>query len=473
MLCNHFLDSKEYLSYVDGTAAEDDDGDEDIEKTPDYKKIVRKTSATVADLVNAAICNNAAGAYRYLLHSLRNQLVGQEKNKRRAAQPLMKSSLPISLRLHPTPMSNRAMDVVSKFLRSVAVDSGLFGRTKTDLGKCVSYQHQLFGDLLTLMFQGTIIRFTGRVNAFRNYANHMKKTTKIPTMDDANEFLMFLKMTVERKKTQTLGQWTSGQHKSSIPKTLSDCAQFSKFILVLKDRLPATLEAMLDYKDDGTQSDPRKHAVSCLQSMLSECCDGDHTGNVHFLAQLIVSDVEEIFDFPFGIVVSSGVVAGNGGANGYQILRNGAATEVKTLSTALDMVVDHIEKMVPDDHLLIAGYERRPGTHKVFNIVNGRHFNATDAEHFLCKGWVLTKLTFGHYRNSKYPKSAKPHCHPERPSDDSTGPTAKDPMYTLMKGIVENYELWTSHKKTFFQVPQLCLMPGECTPGQNDDPIIP
>jgi hypothetical protein len=42
----------------------------------------------------------------------------------------------------------------------------------------------------------------------------------------------------------------------------------------------------------------------------------------------------------------------------------------------------------------------------------GFRFGYTDAEHFLCKGWVTIKETFHHYRNSKYLNPSEPHLHP-------------------------------------------------------------
>jgi hypothetical protein len=50
--------------------------------------------------------------------------------------------------------------------------------------------------------------------------------------------------------------------------------------------------------------------------------------------------------------------------------------------------------------------------------VNDLPFSYVDAEHFLCKGWILVKKTFGSYRNSKYPNSLEAHLHPIKWPDD-------------------------------------------------------
>jgi hypothetical protein len=48
----------------------------------------------------------------------------------------------------------------------------------------------------------------------------------------------------------------------------------------------------------------------------------------------------------------------------------------------------------------------------VTNRVNGRNFNSTDAEHFLCKAWLNAKITFGNYRIIQYPKQCNSFTHP-------------------------------------------------------------
>jgi hypothetical protein len=72
---------------------------------------------------------------------------------------------------------------------------------------------------------------------------------------------------------------------------------------------------------------------------------------------------------------------------------------------------------------------------------------------------VLAKLTLGHYRNSKYPLSAKPWCHPMKltrvvqPYDAfTTG---------IMETIVKSYSTCVSADPCLLPVPEVCILPGE------------
>jgi hypothetical protein len=217
----------------------------------------------------------------------------------------------------------------------------------------------------------------------------------------------------------------------------------------------------LERQEKGEPSrDKRKEAVLAFKGMLSDCCNGnDKSGGLHFLAQIIVADVEEIFENVFGETRCNGMIAGHGGAAGLTLL-DGQWAEKKGLSAILGMIVDYVQKEVPPEHLAIAGYIR--GTDGVVvNCVNGRPFNASDAEHFLCKGSVLAKLTLGHYRNSKYPLSAKPWCHPmkltkeDEPYDEFTS--------GIMENIVQSYTASVSAEPPSprLVVPKVCWLPGE------------
>jgi hypothetical protein len=66
------------------------------------------------------------------------------------------------------------------------------------------------------------------------------------------------------------------------------------------------------------------------------------------------------------------------------------------------------------------GYQRRVDG-EVINPANGFAFGFTNAEHFLCKGWIMIKKTFHHYRNSLYPNPTEPHYHPLRMLENDRG----------------------------------------------------
>jgi hypothetical protein len=177
------------------------------------------------------------------------------------------------------------------------------------------------------------------------------------------------------------------------------------------------------------------------------------------LAQLILADVEELFVDPFGPVVSDAVIAGPGGGAGHIMFRKGGGPT--SLSDALEAIIEYMTKEAHPIWLQLVGYQKTPQG-DVVNILNGRPFNATDAEHFLCKAWVAAKLTLGHYRNSLRPQSTKPHCHPmmQKVEDEA--------LSKIMENIVIAYKACLNRTQgesgdvgTALKVPKFCLLPGE------------
>jgi len=166
------------------------------------------------------------------------------------------------------------------------------------------------------------------------------------------------------------------------------------------------------------------------------------------LAHQILADVEELFEDPFGPVLPDGVVAGHGGQLGFLMLKNhiGGPHE---LSQALQQVIDYVKNDVNSDWLELAGYQCDKETKTVRNTMNDRPFNATDAEHFLCKGWIDAKLTLGHYRNARRPQAAKPHCHPS------------DVECSWLKTIMEAIVLKYAKTCRGLDTPDFCILPGE------------
>jgi hypothetical protein len=68
-------------------------------------------------------------------------------------------------------------------------------------------------------------------------------------------------------------------------------------------------------------------------------------------------------------------------------------------------VLEEIVEMVKDpslftDQEIVAMGDQRRVDGEVINPANGFAFGFTAAEHFLCKGWIMIKKMFHHYRKS-------------------------------------------------------------------------
>jgi hypothetical protein len=94
----------------------------------------------------------------------------------------------------------------------------------------------------------------------------------------------------------------------------------------------------------------------------------------------------------------------------------------------------------------------------VINLVNERPFSETDAEHFLCKGWLIAKLTFGHYRNSKYPLQSKSFTHPSPTLHSLPDMVIEKTMHVMESTFLSGLQ---SHSIQACQLPEFCRLPGE------------
>ena len=136
-------------------------------------------------------------------------------------------------------------------------------------------------------------------------------------------------------------------------------------------------------------------------------------------------------------------------------------TKTQVLETIVRRV--HNGTLLDDAWLEIAGY-RRMNKNLVVNKVNGLPFGVIDAEHWLCKSWVITRKTFNHYRNSLYPVPLQPYYHPiryrgENVPDSITRDTVMDKIMeeattTFIKCAIEEDQ----KSDRFLQLPQVMVM---------------
>jgi hypothetical protein len=90
-------------------------------------------------------------------------------------------------------------------------------------------------------------------------------------------------------------------------------------------------------------------------------------------------------------------------------------------------------------------------------MTNRRPFSAVDAEHFLCKAWIVTKSTFGGSRLSKNPKLSNSHTHPS----PVLHRTADESLERIMTKIEEMYLSNLALFPDKFTLPELIRLPEE------------
>ena len=408
----------------------------------------RGMNTSLPDLVKALVLCQYSGAARYMGQSLVN-IDGQ-----RYATPLTttKCALPSVFQYRPMPMPNRAMDGIAMCLREDARRSQLFDTVQSSeylprkVVKAIDHD-----DLLRITFKAIVLRFTGRISPHRLYAKHYGKSSWFPEITDLKDYLDFMNKTLPptEDSSSSIARWISEQHAHSIPDGTKFFSFFSDFLNAVAKGLPDVVKQMV------TQSSARSRAVVQLSDLLRTCCvTSRQNGNFLFLSQQIIADVEEIFDFPFGPVVAEGMISGSGSLQGYHMLNNGGLKSPSFAAT-LSTIVSYFEQSANEVDLTILGYLRavKGGKTSVVNAVNDRPFNATDAEHFLCKCWIIAKYTLPHYANSVQPLSSKPHCHPLKKGESTMQLTA---MNSIMEEVIASFEA-SDRKKD----PVFCLMARE------------
>jgi hypothetical protein len=187
---------------------------------------------------------NYAGALRWMKQNLTQPSIHTKSN----VKPLDVMELPVGMCNHPHTMATRLLDVNILFLFQVAHDSGLYEHTKTtETGSRVKYRENLLPELLALVFQATLLRFTGRVKHYRSYSRLTGIVPMVPLPKQVVEFLAFMRTTLKgcSGNRQNIGQWISCQHKNVIPKYTQTFVNFSSFATGLANKLPDALHNML------------------------------------------------------------------------------------------------------------------------------------------------------------------------------------------------------------------------------------
>ena len=470
----------------------------------DLREMTRKrgTSMSIRDTCLCALFVNAAGAYRYkkLGDCLRSEAPPEykkakeredanknetEKNaiprktprkKRKREQehcsadknktppgdgekkcygsPLMIDKLGTALRLNSHPMSNRYLDTVPVALRREALRRGWTtvrnATRQLDINSIADKNV-----LMEAMYAATLLRFTGRVSRFalfQQWSGNREQVFLPKWGDSTSDFLSFVQKTVMGNSGHgyAMSQWLSGQHFEAIPRGIrSHYSLFEELVKKMEDGMELLVDSIITLCQQlqNKQVDMRKEIVKVITGHVRGWCSDDSKGNIEFLAQQVVADVEGLFGYVFGEPRAEGIMAGHAGDLGYlMIVWAMDKEETPTLAEILQQIVDGVQKgkYFNDEWLGIGGYERN-SDNVVVNKVNGLPFNVTDAEHWLCKAWVIVKKTFNHYRNSMYPVPLEPHYHPIK------WPGRKTPLSItndgkvdgVMQDIIELFHKWT------------------------------
>jgi hypothetical protein len=371
------------------------------------------TKCTIDDVVQCCVINAICCALRYNKHCLR------EYRQTLCAAPLTDEFLGIAHRIRPTLSPNRALDVNLCFLRIAFLEHKSITSSIKAYARCdVTTLHN--ETLSEMMYQIILLRFTGRICRFEEYLLFQKQFNSageacrlLPLRKDTSSFLEYMEFRQEKHKGRngmlTLTGWISRQHDGVIPSDLkANLYKFKQFLSYVSEHVCLSVRKLRK-----TKKIHRSSCVEEIQSLLQAAllyASVKKLGNMSWIAHSAIADLEEFLIDPFGLVCPSSVRKGPYSVNGWEMINNGLSSKME-FETCLESLVHHVVYETNDDKLQILGYEKKVDG-LVTNLVNGRAFNSTDAEHFLCKAWLNAKITFGNYRVIQFPKQCNSFTHP-------------------------------------------------------------
>lgn len=222
----------------------------------------------------------------------------------------------------------------------------------------------------------------------------------------------------------------------------------------LVDNLDKVVAAML-------QTTTRHEAINVLKIHFQDRMGDGNPSKIHWLAQQVVADIDEVFVDVFKEPVTKEIVGGYGAHAGHVLMKN--AEESMTFVEALERIVKDLQA-APTPHLNILGLVRLE-CGKVVHKLNGRPVNGSDGEVCPCKIYSAAKVTYGAYSTSPYPFFSKPHCHPVRlHSSDVTHAALEIRVKEIMQSVVEAMRACTStaaEDNIRLSIPEFCLRLGE------------
>jgi hypothetical protein len=137
----------------------------------------------------------------------------------------------------------------------------------------------------------------------------------------------------------------------------------------------------------------------------ASACDNKR---VKWMAYVRLCDVEEFVLDPFGVIDETSIPEGIYSVEGHVMINRGLLVR-DSFQDCLKKK-SYVHDSLPASHLSVMGYDKEKNT--VLSMANHCPFSAVDAEHFLCKAWIVTKSTFGGSHLSKKPKLSNSHTHP-------------------------------------------------------------
>jgi len=274
------------------------------------------------------------------------------------------------------------------------------------------------------LIMAIVHRQTGRPIRFEEFGEWLVKNKQrqakeggcVPSnKEELKLFAEFLKETYGHDSLGTdAGKFKSKQHILSLLDNTKSVQELINFLECLDERVEAFLEIFQD-----PDKRKRSEAVEALKTLLMRASGSSATSKAAnkraaFLASMVLADLEEVFDQPFGEVTEDSIFSGPGGKDGKKFLREGGMTEKeRTLENILNEVSGKLLKSKSGKQICDAlGLSCENG--ELRWILNGRKLNMVDMEHWCCKLHIGIHMSYCTRNDSDQPIPHKHYCTPAK-----------------------------------------------------------
>ena len=446
-------DLARHLSRISGS-----EHNSEIESTLIMTKSKKLPHLLVDDIIQHAIMMMTCGSKRYLRKNLR----GCETSSDQTCGPLLPDERLQSIyRCHPFPMPLRTYDVMSLFLRACALDLMIL---PIEQYLCARGDVSMFDK--EILFMAILNRITGRPNVYCQYRAHFPEliASYLPSSSEINEFIDFV------EQNNVLAKLFNPQHSDSIPR------DFRCHAHVFRETLEKLANSCQTIFDILSRANSRSQCLEALSAHLFDLFESTKTmttergrcpAKARFLAHHVLCDLEEIFDSPFGDVLTESVVAGHGGSQGISVCNRGLRTENidRQATISIEEITSLLRCRLTEPSTRAGMYRRMLGLqisekgHLVIAL-NGREFNHADTEHIMCKVYIGISKTISTRATSRYPECSKPGFHPVKLVDCDI-PWDDDHVQQIMRDVDECYDAALSMRDFFTHTHDLFKLCGE------------
>ena len=473
----------------------------------------RGTKATVSEVVRVGLTNQFVGALRFAGKGLvdagtQEKLVALAGDERKVPQYFKPAkgdrttetshflnpgttAMPLhgeashyiteGMCRHSTPMSMPCMDRNGHMMLEEMEKRGF----QREHGKTIDLtnldQAEVKSTMYDTLFSVIIFRVLGRVDQYKEFGRRMNLPNYLPKPDQLDVFLEHMQEMMDVFGIEAMNKWISSQHKKSIPPEWFQWAKFQQFATGLKKQLKLALDAYFEkhkginfgQQENGPTSAHHKDMIDTVFKVLDDLSQSKlPEGKLEWLSQMMVGDLYDLFDEPFGTIISDNLVAGSGSGECLVYYQNAGDYRKKKVKKqahfrkALQHTVVEVRNNVPDDCLAVGGLYRDIDG-KVRQIINGVEVGPRNAEMMMCKFYLHIKFTLSHYRKTFQPKSSAPHCWPCRwRHRDEEGKT--DALKNLKRVMLRTIEAYRevmigddAVAKEYLTVPEIVQLPAE------------